>query len=292
MQSAQQITSTSIRLEIQKIKNLPPLPVIAQQLLGALNNEDTSITVISEIINQDPSLTSRIIGLANSAFFGYGRKLYCMEEAIINLGLDLVRSLALTMVVGGVFDIKKCKGFDITRYWLSALMTADLAKRTANIMNSSNNLSNGQFFLYGLLHNLGILILADRFPKLMSEIFNVAKRHPQRRLIYTEQAMLDIDHHQAGSWLAHKWHLPEEVIAVIEHHHYPDHTGEYQLEVLLIGFCSRTIRLWILDNESLISDENEILSILCIDRKKMEVIAKKCRSRYEEYQGIAQQMGA
>lgn len=289
MQSAQQLTS--IRLEIQKIKHLPPLPVIAQQLLGALNNEDTSIAEIAEIINQDPSLTSRITGLANSAFFGFGRRLYAMDEAIINLGLDLVRSLALTMVVGGVFDIKKCKGFDIARYWLSALLTADLAKRSSNILSSSIKISNGQLFLYGLLHNLGVLILTDRFPKLMSEIFKVAKRHPERRLIYTEQAMLDTDHHQAGSWLAHKWNLPDEVIAVIEHHHNPEYTGDHKLEVLLIGFCSRTTRHWILDKETLISDEDEVLSTLSIDKKKMEIIAKKCRSRHEEYQGIAQQMG-
>ena len=105
MQSAEKITN--IRLEIQKLKNLPPLPFIAQQLIGALNNEDSSMTAIAAIINQDPSLASQILGLSNSAFFGFGRKLYTVHEAIINLGLDLVRGLALTLVMGGVFDIKK-----------------------------------------------------------------------------------------------------------------------------------------------------------------------------------------
>jgi len=63
------LTSTSIRLEIQKIKELPPLPVIARQLLAAINNDDTSIDEIAKVIQSDPILTSRILGLANSAFF-------------------------------------------------------------------------------------------------------------------------------------------------------------------------------------------------------------------------------
>jgi HD-like signal output (HDOD) protein len=62
------LTSTSIRLEIQKIKELPPLPVIAQQLLATINDDDTSIDDIAKVIQSDPILTSRILGLANSAF--------------------------------------------------------------------------------------------------------------------------------------------------------------------------------------------------------------------------------
>jgi len=288
MQSAQQ--ATSIRLEIQKIKKLPPLPVIAQQLIGALNNVDSSITVISEIISQDPALTSRIIGVANSAFFGFNRRIYSIHEAIVNLGLDLIRSMALTIVMGGVFDVKKCKGFDITQYWLSALMTADLARHAATVLGAAKPATGRQFFLYGLLHNLGILILTDCFPKLMTEIFNVAKRHPERRLIFTEQAMLDIDHHQAGGWLARKWRLPDEVVSVIEFHHDPGYQGPHQREVVLTGYCSRTTRNWIMGKDTMLCDEFAVLPVLGIDRRNMVRIAEKCRSRHAEFQGIAREM--
>lgn len=103
-------TSTSIRLEIQKIKELPPLPVIAQQLLAALNSDEVSIDEIAKVIQSDPIVTSRILGLANSAFFGFRRSLYNLTEAIVTvLGLDLVRALGLAMVMGGVFDVRKCR---------------------------------------------------------------------------------------------------------------------------------------------------------------------------------------
>ena len=65
----EQVSSTSIRLEIEKIKELPPLPGIAQKLLAAINDDTSSIDDIAEIIETDPLLVSRILGLANSAFF-------------------------------------------------------------------------------------------------------------------------------------------------------------------------------------------------------------------------------
>ncbi|MCZ6525269.1 MAG: HDOD domain-containing protein [Gammaproteobacteria bacterium] len=284
-------TAISIRLEIQNIRNLPPLPVIAQQILAAINNENADIDEIAAIMQRDPSLTSRILGLSNSAFFGFARKVYTLEEAIINvLGLDLVRGLAFTMVMGGVFNIQKCKEFDLTRYWCSALMTADLAMRTASIIPPSRQINSNHLFLYGLLHNIGILVLTDRLPELMSEIFRVAKGHPDRRLIYTEQSMLDIDHHQAGAWLTEKWGLPDDVVRVIACHHQLDYREEYMHEILITGFCSRTTSNWISGNNELLDDDDEIYSLTGIDKHKMQAIAEKCRTKHADFKEMAREM--
>lgn len=286
-------TTTNIRLEIQKIKNLPPLPVIAQQLVGALNDPETSIDEIANIVKNDPTLTSRILGLANSAFFGFNRKVYTLNEAIINvLGLDLVRGLALTIVMGGMFDMRKCPEFDISRHWSSALLTADLAMRTSTMLKQNQDINHHNLFLYGLLHNFGILILVDRFPKIMTEIFNVAKRHMERRLIHTEQAILDMDHHQAGAWLAQKWQLPEDIVQVIQHHHYADYRGDHWRAALITGYCSRATRAWIMDQDELLPDESDVLKVLEIHPEKMKKVADKCRERMEETRNIAEQMAA
>lgn len=284
-------TATSIRLEIQKIRHLPPLPVIAQQILAAINNENTDIDEIAAIMQHDPSLTSRILGLSNSAFFGFARKVYTLKEAIINvLGLDLVRGLAFTMVMGGVFDIRKCKEFDLTRYWCSALMTADLAMSTASIIPPSRQINSNHLFLYGLLHNIGILVLTDRLPELMSEIFGIAKDHPDRRLINTEQSMLNMDHHQAGAWLTEKWGLPDDVVRVISCHHQRDYCEKYMQEVLITGFCSRTTHNWISGKNELLDDDDEIYSLTGIDKHKMQATAEKCRAKHEDFKEMAREM--
>lgn len=286
-------TSTSIRLEIQKIKELPPLPVIAQQLLAAINSDDTSIDEISRIIQCDPILTSRILGLANSAFFGFNRKIYKLTEAIVNvLGLDLVKALGFTMVMGGVFDVSRCKNFNIVRHWSHAFMTAELSMRLLRLIETEKEIQESQLFLYGLLHNFGILILVNKFPQLMTDIFTVAEKHPDRRLICTEQALLDMDHHQAGSWLAQKWQLPADVSTVIEHHHYPDYREAYWQESLVVGFASRMARNWVLGKDILVCDEPAVISALKIDPEKLVKIAEQCRAKLEGITNTAQEMAA
>lgn len=289
----QALQTTNVRQEIQKMKALPPLPVIAQQLLSVMNDEGASINDISEVIKRDPSLMSRLLGLANSAFFGFGRKVFTLEDAMIYvLGLDMVKAIALSMVMGGAFDVKKCEHFQVNKYWASSLMTAELSKQVAGMMNTVDDHQQNLIFLSGLLHNLGILILTDKFPKLMDEIFKIASKDPDRRLIYTQQAMLDMDHHQAGAWLAHKWHLPEEVINVIEHHHEPANTDHDNVdEVLIVGYCSRTVRNWIMGKDFLLpKGEDSTLDKLGLDKTNMIRIAKKCHARMEEFQGIANEM--
>lgn len=287
------LTSTSIRLEIQKIKELPPLPVIAQQLLKTINNENSSIDEIARVIQSDPILTSRILGLANSAFFGFPRGLYNLSEAIVNvLGLDLVKALGLTMVMGGVFDVRSCRQFDIVRHWSHAFMTAELSTRLSTLVTfKTRKTLDNQLFLYGLLHNFGILILVNRFPRLMTDIFAIARKHPERRLIYTERQLLDMDHHQAGSWLAQKWQLPEDVSTVIEQHHYPEYRGEYWQEALVVGFASRMARNWILGTDILVPDD-EAIAMLQLDRKRLPGVAEKCRGKLDGINNIAREMAA
>jgi len=267
------------------------LPVIAQQLLAAINDDDTSIDDIAKIIQSDPILTSRILGLANSAFFGFNRRLYNLAEAIVNvLGLDLVRALGITMVMGGVFDVHKCRQFDIVRHWSHAFMTAEMSLRLLHLTNADKDMEGNQLFLYGLLHNFGILILVDKFPELMNDIFTVAKKYPEKRLIFTEQALLDMDHHQAGAWLAKKWQLPEDVGKVIEQHNYPEYRDDYWQEALIVGFSSRCTRNWILGADILVPDEIELIDTLNIDHEKLERVARQCLEKLDDVKTTAQQM--
>ena len=156
---------SSVRLEIQKIDYLPPMPVVAQEILIASNDHTSDMDDIAQIIKKDPALTAKIVGMANSAFFGFGRNVTTLEQAIINvLGLDLVKGFALSLAMSGVFNPEKCENFDLKRYWCSAFLTAELATGFANHIDSKQSLDPNELYLYGLLHNIGILVLADRFP--------------------------------------------------------------------------------------------------------------------------------
>lgn len=243
-------TLSNIRVEIQKTDYLPPMPAIAQEILIASNDENSDMDDIARIIKKDPALTAKILGMANSAFFGFSRNVSTIEEAIINvLGLDLVKGFALSLAMSSVFDPSRCESFDIKRYWCSAFLTAELASGFTNHIDEKQVLDPNQLYLYGLLHNIGILVLVNRFPNIMNELFTDAIADKEKRLIDYEKDTIDFNHHDAGAWLAEKWKLPYEIIDVIEHHHDLAYNERNANFVILIGYCSRIARQWLLDTQ-------------------------------------------
>lgn len=109
-------------------------------------------------------------------------------------------------------------------------------------------------------------------------------------MIYTERALLDMDHHQAGSWIAEKWQLPEDVSIVIENHHYADYRGEHWQAAQIVGLSSRMARNWILGSDILVPDEPELMNALSISPSKIKKVAMKTRDKLEGVTTIAREM--
>lgn len=286
-------TLSSVRLEIQKIDYLPPMPSIAQEIIVTSNDETSDMDDIARIIKKDPALTAKVIGMANSAFFGFGRNVSTLEQAIINvLGLDLVKGFALSLAMSSVFDPSKCTNFDIKRYWASAFLTAELASGFANHVDSKQALDPNQLYLCGLLHNIGILVLADRFPNIMSELFLSAKENKEKRLIDFETDTIDFNHHDAGAWLAHKWKLPYEIIDIIEHHFDLEYQERNSSLVLLIGLCSRISRQWILQTDYDPLQEEVLVKSLNLKPEALESYLEKCHKKRDGIQQLVDEIAS
>jgi HD-like signal output (HDOD) protein len=278
---------SSVRLEIQKIDCLPPMPAIAQEILIASNDESSDMDDIAKIIKKDPALAAKIIGMANSAFFGFGRNVTTLEQAIINvLGLDLVKGFALSMAMSSVFDVTKCANFDLKRYWASAFLTAELASGFANNIDSKQAYDPNQLYLYGLLHNIGILVLANRFPNIMSELFATAITDKEKHLIDYEKETIDFNHHEAGAWLGHKWKLPYEIIDVIEHHHDLSYQERNSNFVILTGFCARISRQWILDTNYDPMEDKEIIETLKLNSESLAAYLEKSYGKLSDIEKL------
>jgi HD-like signal output (HDOD) protein len=284
---------SSVRLEIQKIDYLPPMPSIAQEILIASNDDTSDMDDIASIIKKDPGLSAKIIGMANSAFFGFGRNVTSLEQAIINvLGLDLVKGFALSLAMSSVFDPEKCTNFDLKRYWSSAFVTAELASGFTNHIDSKQVLDPNQLYLQGLLHNIGILVLANRFPNIMSELFVTAKKDREKRLIEYEKETIDFNHHEAGAWLGHKWKLPFEIIDILEHHHDLDYQGRNSNFVILIGYCSRISRQWLLDTNYDPMEEIDVIEKLNLNTDSLKSYLDKSYTKLDGIQNLVEEIAS
>lgn len=223
------------RLEIQKLNDLPPLPAFAAEFLDAIDDPTVEVRQLARIIEKDPSLLARIIGLANAAYFGLRQPVTSAEEAIFKvLGIRTTKSLALSIILSGSFDASRTPSFKISDYWFTSIATATLAQRLAELVKKGPGPSPASAYLCGLLHGIGQLALVHLYPNAMEQVFSSPElaRRGARAL---EREVLGVDHLQVGGWLARKWHLPPPVVVSIEHHFDEDYQGRYWPEVLLVG---------------------------------------------------------
>jgi HD-like signal output (HDOD) protein len=150
---------------IQKSGNLPTLPAILLKLLAACDNDDSPLSEIAAIISKDPVLSFRVLQLVNSAYYGFHYSFKGIEQAVVYLGANTIKNIAVTRSVYQVFEQKrfiKVRRFNISVFWYQSLMCATPARRIAQKAGFGNI---DEAYLSGLLHDIGRLVLISTFPK-------------------------------------------------------------------------------------------------------------------------------
>lgn len=223
---------------VQDILLLPPLPAIACKLLGLVRREDCDISALSALIEQDPGLAARIVGIANSAYFARRTPVCSVSEAIVRvLGLNLVRGIAIGIALNKPFDASACPAFRLDRYWYRAIQTANLASYLTPLAKLGDTERNC-LFLCGLLHNLGQIVLVHAFPDRMNRVFQLWEEQPALGLLRLQTQHVAMTEIEAGTLIAQRWQLPTNVADVIAFRHDPLRAGAATPLVQLIAYCA------------------------------------------------------
>lgn len=202
-----------------RIKNLPILPALQNQLTAELRKEDPSIERVGEIISRDIGMTAKILQLVNSAFFGLAQPVSNATEAALYLGLNTIRSLALSVGVFSQYDQKLCKSFSLDVLARHSWMTGVLARQVAQLERKDSKMLE-QCFLAGLLHDIGQLVLAFGLHEEYSEV--IAKSSKENLPVWqVEQELLGATHADVGAYLLALWGLPNPIIEAVAMHHQP-----------------------------------------------------------------------
>jgi HD-like signal output (HDOD) protein/CheY-like chemotaxis protein len=202
-----------------RIKCLPSLPASHAQLTEELLKPDSSIERVAEIISKDIGMTSKILQLVNSAFFGLPQPASNVMEAVMHIGLATVQTLVLFTQVFSRFDRVTITEFSIDGITKHCWMTGVMARRIAQAEQRDRKLSD-QCFLAGLLHDFGYLILATGLPKQYPRVLKTA-RNFNLPVWEIEQAELSASHAEIGAYLLGLWGLPAPVIEAVALHHRP-----------------------------------------------------------------------
>ncbi|WP_316368222.1 HDOD domain-containing protein [Candidatus Thiodiazotropha sp. CDECU1] len=235
--------SNQAKYRVQKLQYLPPLSATATRLLAMLGDDSFSLEDLALVINQDPGLTARILGLANSAYFAQQNPILSIEDAIIRvLGLNLVKSLSFSIAVTGAFESSGCRSFDLQEYWNHSLSIAMLSRQISLAVSSERKPDAEAAYLAGLLFDIGVLILVHEFPEEYARVLLQSKQQPDRSRLELETEIIGIDHRQAGMWLGHRWHLPEVVVNIIAQSVDGKDDADSLCETLLVGGVAEWVK--------------------------------------------------
>lgn len=205
-----------IRLGIRNIKNLPTLPVIVSRILEVADDSRSSANELAELVARDVSVSAKVLNLANSAFYGFSRRITTIPQAVVVLGFDTVRSLALSVSVFEALTKNSGKiSFDREAFWIHSIGCGTASRLIAKELGYRDT---GTFFVAGLLHDLGKVILDTYFGEQYAEVVTEMVEE-ERPALEAETDILNIDHAEVGAWLAVRWKFPEILVAPIAAHH-------------------------------------------------------------------------
>lgn len=225
-----------VRKEVYKLRELPPLSEVAQEIFDAVNDEEIALEDLAEVIERSPEISARLIGLANSAYFGRSGDVHCVTDAIIRvLGLNTVKSIALAYTLSGCFDLRTCPHFNAYEYWQHCILTGTLAQRACQKSRLPERPRPQDAYTAGLTCGLGQLALVHLFPREMSDIYLMLTRSSSRDINELCQEQLGTNPGEAGHWLAQHWGLPELLGSVLSHHHVATYRDEFWPAVTLVG---------------------------------------------------------
>ena len=216
-----------IRSATAGLKNLPSLPKVYMEIADAVQSEDCSTELIAEIAGKDPGLCAKLLQLSNSAFFGFGRKVYSVDEAVQLLGVSIIQSLALATPLYSSFDQRKCPGFPLEQIWDHSAQVATLGRKLFRQHMDDPQLAE-QAFAAGILHDLGKLILADSLGAEYDEVLKES-RATNTPLYRVEQKNLHTTHAEVGAYLLAIWGLPIPLVEAVACHHFPHRCGTKEI---------------------------------------------------------------
>jgi len=201
----------------KKIGRLPTLPGVAMKILQAMGRDTPDIREISEIISLDAPLSAKVLKMVNSSFYGLSNKITSVHQAMVYLGLNTVKNLALSFSLLRTFEHKNKSSFDYVQFSKDSLVGAIAAKLIAEKTNRQHG--ENAFFL-GLLQNIGMPIMSESMPAQYEEVIKKTKSNAAS-LHEIESQLLGLNHMEVGEYVTHAWGLPANLTVPIGVHHIP-----------------------------------------------------------------------
>ncbi|GIX50079.1 MAG: hypothetical protein KatS3mg132_273 [Limisphaera sp.] len=233
------LSLNQIQAQLSRCPSLPSLSSINKALQELLGAEQRYSAQISEIIRRDPSLTSRLLRLVNSVYYGLAQPVNSIEEAVFYLGIRQIRQLALVTPIIEDFQrlTRQCR-FPWREFWQHCIGVALLTREVLGTVQTPMDESD---YVAGLVHDVGKIVMAWSFPEHFAEIHRQAVAG-ERDLTDIEREVLGVDHAELGALYLERQRLPDLMVQAARYHHQPDKAERYTALVASVQVADLLLR--------------------------------------------------
>jgi len=220
------LTSSSIRSLIGGLGELPSAPGVYHALTRALADADCSLADVTAIVEQDVAMCAKILQLVNSSFFGLAKRITNIRDAVVYLGANMLKQLALSVAAFRAFNPPaNLPGFSFDALQRDAVLSAKIAKQILGKQKSADDA-----YTAAMLHDIGTLTLASAAPEDFRRV--MAQRQQGVEAVRAEQQIFGASHAEIGAYLLGLWGLPYTVVEAVAFHHRPSDVQHEIFDVL------------------------------------------------------------
>ncbi|HEX3135397.1 MAG TPA: HDOD domain-containing protein [Planctomycetota bacterium] len=197
-------------------QQVPALPLTFQRIQELVSNPRSTNNQLAEAVGADQGLTTRILRLANSSFYGLAARVDTISQAVALIGTRQVRDLALATAVVDVFKDIPAGALDGHGFWEHSLAVGSASRLIAA---KRHERETERYFVAGLLHDIGLVVMASQMPERVA-VNLLSAREAQQPLTVIERRELGFDHAEVGGMVIEHWCLPPAMSEVATHHHH------------------------------------------------------------------------
>ncbi|MCB2181793.1 MAG: HDOD domain-containing protein [Desulfobulbaceae bacterium] len=270
---------------LDKVGDLPTLPTIANQINLEMQKNSLTAKSLGKIISTDTSLSAKVLRVANSAFYGLPREVTSLDKAVMVIGFDAVKNIALSISIFSLFEKEGDSFVDVSGLWLHSIGCGVSAK---NIVEVGSKQLGDDAFLMGILHDIGKVVLISKLPDDMKKVIDLMtnKEMNQRQ---AELEIFGFSHDRVGSLLLQNWNFPPTIVQTVKFHHKIEFNEKNMdehipllIHSLFIGNqIAKILGLGLSTDMERVNIPEEVWSRLKIKREQLPLLRDKIKNQYD-----------
>ena len=252
----------------ESIEKMPPLSPVVHKIINVANDVTASAQDLTDVIQLDPVLTAKVIRMVNSAYFGLPQEIKSLKHAVVMLGINTIKNVALSSAMMGQIALKQQGEMDGENFWKHSLGVGVASKLIARKLGVDDKYTE-EYFIAGLIHDIGKVLINNFFPEEMNDIVSLSAEK-KGNITDLEKQRLGLSHEEIGIAIGKKWTFENNLLYAVGRHHYPVIKGEsaiFSMIVCIADTFAKVMKIGFSGNSVIEPVPEEIWSTLQINEE-------------------------